>query len=67
MIEKYLLLVEYDNCTTEYIPCSTKREYIRKFNSLKQNTSIEYIKVLSNPKPIQSWVNPNCSPETSWI
>ncbi len=60
---RYLLLVDYDNCASEYISCNSKQEYARLLASLKKNESVEYIEVLEAPKTIHVWANPCSSPE----
>ena len=60
--EHFVILVDYDNCSTEYVSCSSKADLDWRLTSLKQNSSVEYIEVIT-PQTISTWSNPNCSPE----
>lgn len=66
MSEQYILLVDYDNCSTEYINVDGKVDLDRKMMLLKNNSSIEHIQVV-RPKFVGSWSNPNSSPEQDWF
>ena len=66
MSEQYVLLVDYDNCSTEYINVDGKVDLDRKMMLLKNNSSIEHIQVL-RPKFVSSWSSPNSSPEQNWF
>ena len=66
MSEQYVLLVDYDNCTTEYINVDGKVDLDHKMTLLKRNSSIEFIQVLRS-KVVASWSNPNSSPEQDWF
>lgn len=60
--EHFVILVDYDNCTTEYVTCWSKSELDYRLTSLKQNSSVEYIQVIV-PHTISTWFNPDGSPE----
>jgi hypothetical protein len=60
--EHFVILIDYDNCSTEYVSCSSKADLDWRLTSLKQNSSVEYIEVIA-PQTISTWSNPNCSPE----
>lgn len=60
--EHFVILIDYDNCSTEYVSCSSKADLDWRLTSLKQNSSVEYIEVIA-PQTISTWSNPNGSPE----
>ncbi len=62
--ERFVILVDYDNCSTEYVSCSSKADLDWRLTSLKQNSSVEYIEVIAPLyETISTWSNPDCSPE----
>jgi len=61
-IQRYAILIDYDNCTTEYVTCFSKTDLEYRLSTLKQNLSVEHIEVVE-PQTISTWSNPNCSPE----
>ena len=66
MKEQYVLLVDYDNCTTEYQIADNKPDLDRMMMSFKQNAAVEHVQVL-RPKFVANWSNPNSSPEQDWF
>lgn len=66
MTEQYVLLIDYDNCSTEYINVDGIVNLDREMKLLKKNSAIEHIQVL-RPKFVSSWSNPNSSPEQDWF
>lgn len=62
--ERFVILIDYDNYSTEYVVCYSKADLDLRLTSLKQNSSVEYIEVIAPLyEIISTWSNPNCSPE----
>ena len=61
------MLVDYDNCSTEYIESTTKAQHNKRLKDLQRFPGIEHIRVLEDPKQSYIWNNPNGSPEEPWI
>jgi hypothetical protein len=63
----YLMLVDWDNGSTEYIESRNKEVHTKRLKALRRNPSVEYVRVLENPKHSYIWINPDSSPEGEWI
>ena len=64
---RYFLLVDWSNGSTEYIESRTKEIHNKRLDAFRKISDVEYIRVLENPKQSYIWSNPNCSPEEAWI
>ena len=52
---KYIMLIDWDNCSSEYITCGSKEECNRRMRAYKRNPKVESVTILSNPNIVGGW------------
>lgn len=66
MNERFIILLEYSNCSCDYVVATNKVDLERKIQSYKNNPNIDHIEVV-RPKTIHTWSSPSLLPATSFL